>query len=199
MYDSFKTVRMILTMEQKTKKCPYCGEEILIEAKKCKHCKEWLVSKHQPQKLDNHKRTDSDWDAEDFWDDIKGCLFWIVLVGGLIWAYNDKPSEEKITQAILEDVKDSIADQASITLGLLSEDDNNVLGGLASLFINGAGTELIEESFYKYNSISIKEHWFYSTGEIFNSDNPDGSTVALGICGFVIPFVGWNDFKLFNE
>ena len=25
-----------------TKRCPYCGEEILATAKKCKHCKEWL-------------------------------------------------------------------------------------------------------------------------------------------------------------
>lgn len=25
-----------------TKNCPYCGEEILATAKKCKHCKEWL-------------------------------------------------------------------------------------------------------------------------------------------------------------
>ena len=25
-----------------TKQCPYCGEQILIVAKKCKHCNEWL-------------------------------------------------------------------------------------------------------------------------------------------------------------
>ncbi len=29
-------------MEEDTKRCPYCGEEILATAKKCKHCGEWL-------------------------------------------------------------------------------------------------------------------------------------------------------------
>ena len=32
-------------MQQETKMCPYCGGEISINAKKCKHCGEWFEYK----------------------------------------------------------------------------------------------------------------------------------------------------------
>ena len=38
-------------MEKETKRCPYCGEEIMATAKKCKHCGEWLTEEsHAPKK-----------------------------------------------------------------------------------------------------------------------------------------------------
>ena len=39
-----------MDQEQSTKRCPYCGEEININAIKCKHCGEWLEEKpvYQP-------------------------------------------------------------------------------------------------------------------------------------------------------
>lgn len=39
-------------METKeTKNCPYCGEEILAVAKKCKHCGEWLPEQPKPKQM----------------------------------------------------------------------------------------------------------------------------------------------------
>ena len=37
-------------METKeTKKCPYCGGEILAVATKCKHCRKWLPKDEEPK------------------------------------------------------------------------------------------------------------------------------------------------------
>ena len=51
-------------MEQGTKRCPYCGEEILAVAKKCKYCGEWLEEDDQ-----NGQQQDMADDFNDSYDD----------------------------------------------------------------------------------------------------------------------------------
>lgn len=36
------------------RKCPFCGEDILVDAKKCKHCREWLVDKDTSENKVKH-------------------------------------------------------------------------------------------------------------------------------------------------
>lgn len=37
-------------MDKETKRCPYCGEEIMARAKKCRHCGEWLYEENDNEK-----------------------------------------------------------------------------------------------------------------------------------------------------
>jgi len=39
-----------------TKQCPYCGEEILTTAQKCKHCGEWLAEKQENELTEKNRK-----------------------------------------------------------------------------------------------------------------------------------------------
>ena len=59
----------IKTEKRATKYCPYCGEEILAVAKKCKHCGEWLDEDEDEDEEDEYDEEEDDEEEDDEYED----------------------------------------------------------------------------------------------------------------------------------
>lgn len=73
-------------MEQ-TKRCPYCGEEIIATAKKCRYCGEWLVEPSDEVISKKPVIKESSFDSKYLYNSNHvELLFWLTILGSLIQA-----------------------------------------------------------------------------------------------------------------
>lgn len=197
-----------------TKRCPYCGEVIMASAKKCRHCKEWLVKDAVPVKgphqNTNNKKTNSNPQNENSKPQKKEEVFTastVGTVGGILLVYwgivifaiamvlhFTVPSSSRMKKAILEDVVDVSASEVSNVTDMFENDDLSILAGL---FMNSnMATEEIIKAFTQNNTIEIEESFCWSVGYIHNTQHPEGVAGSFGILGIVVPLVMWDDFQL---
>ena len=111
-------------------------------------------------------------------------------------ACNSKPDlsehKKKVANEVVKCTKDEIKSTTSAFIPGLEN--------LASNLIDGSiNDDNVKNMFFRNNSLELKDSWYWNRGILYNSYNPEGTTVSFGICGFVIPLVEWEDFKLMEE
>lgn len=99
-------------MKKDTMECPYCGEEILAVAKKCKHCGEWLKEdKVNNECIDEEEANVDEEDDDDsyftksenaVWDMLKD--YWLIIFL-LVIAFFTLPSEKKQTAKMMDELR----------------------------------------------------------------------------------------------
>lgn len=190
-----------------TKRCPYCGEEILATAKKCKHCGEWLIKDVAISQPNPNTESVSpepvyeDADSDEMDPEVKNMItgifakaFWIVVF--LIIAHFTIPNEARLYNKVLDGVHEAVQDEVASWGDLL-------IPGLGTLGAMALDTETIndgiDKTFNQYNTINIEKHWFWNTVSIVNNQHPDGIDVGFGVLGMTFASVDWDDFMLTKD
>lgn len=108
-----------------TKQCPYCGEEIMKAAKKCRHCGEWLPVE-QTKTAPSNTQIQSQVNVAEDWKELPNAgmlqlACWITLALECISTIQDYDSKpDSFLESILQFFADNIPDWiVVIALGIL--------------------------------------------------------------------------------
>lgn len=171
-----------------TKKCPYCGEEILSTAKKCKHCKEWLEVKETPKPFEPKDKVTAK--SKNWGWMILFPLAIIIVIALVVYSLNST-----LSSSISENEKLSSDDSTNIAIEQQEELENVIVEPAKDMEIEEVKRMLENSSYTKYSnarfgfSISYPDCFF--KGE--ESENGDGCSFSLR---YGIGFSVWGSYNI---
>ena len=160
-------------------KCPYCGEEILTIAKKCKHCGEWLEEEEDEEvEVDTTEEDESDSDDDSNWDWLYKIIVVLII---LLVAFFTLPSEEKQTERMKEELR------VLIRKNIRSQTRNQ------DVFTQALGQgmmkdkEIVDELVRERYAIKVNDYKVFSTITVTEKETGDSRT--CGFAGFGIIYI----------
>lgn len=182
-----------------TKKCPYCGEDIMVTAKKCKHCGEWLdktAPQAQPIPVIEAKSSVPESDEDN--GCLAGLIGWGIFICIILFVFHlTVPSNERMSKCVLDEAVSEVQSQAGDISSLFGSEAKLLVSLLAS---TDEAEDGIRKSILKYNQIEIEEGYFWTNAYLHNVDHDAvGEHVGIGFLGITIPLVLWDDLKMSGD
>lgn len=160
-------------MKKETMKCPYCGEEILSVALKCKHCGEWL----------NEEEDDDEMEAEEEEETFSNDNNWIYELIGvviiLVIAFFTLPSKEKQTEKMKENLR--VLVRKEIKSQIRNEDVFTQAIGKKIMKDKDVVDELVRNRF----SIKINDYKVFSLISVKDKETEESTTCGFAAFGII--------------
>lgn len=118
-----------------------------------------------------------------------------VAIGAMLTGAHFSRPEKNI---MFDETADNVRQCIEANINTPADKVDNFVNNMIATFTHADSLDAKEamEDFWKYNTIEVYEHFFYTTSYVHNNYIPGGKRASIGILGMVISTVEYSDLLL---